>query len=253
MAALLYSNYCAQQLNRLEAGEELEYEVSYSFIKLGVIKIKITEEKGSGDNRVIRTTADIYSYPAIPFVNLNEKMESIYNLKGYSEYFRALHLGYEPQRYSEYIVNKKNNSLRVKKGIISPYKIKVDSIANINSHIQDGLSLLYHARRKVGLEIIDTIKCFIVENLSTAVINFNTGKHPVTIDNCDYKIDCIRLSGNANFVGLYGLTGEFEGWFTNDGFAVPVTAKLKVLIGSISVELKKWRKKNWQPPRFTEK
>ena len=73
-------------------------------------------------------------------------------------------------------------------------------------------------------------------------INFYSEREPVTIDSVDYDIDCLRLDGATEFVSVYGLTGYFEGWFSNDTFSVPILAKMHVIIGSVTLELIRWNK-----------
>jgi hypothetical protein len=65
----------------------------------------------------------------------------------------------------------------------------------------------------------------------------------------DYPVDVVHFDGNMDFVGIFGLTGGFEGWFSNDEARVPILAKMKVLIGSVTVELMKWTRPGWNPPR----
>jgi hypothetical protein len=72
------------------------------------------------------------------------------------------------------------------------------------------------------------------------------------IDAVDYPVDVVRFDGRADFVGVFGLTGGFEGWFSNDDASIPITARMKVILGSIKVELTKWKRGNWAPPKFTE-
>jgi hypothetical protein len=45
------------------------------------------------------------------------------------------------------------------------------------------------------------------------------------------------------------LTGDFEGWFSNDEARVPILAKMKVILGSITIELMRWKRAGWTPPR----
>lgn len=233
-----------------EVGEELTYEVSYSFIKIGEIKIKVVERKKNKDKEFFRTSAQIYSYPSVPFINVNEIIESNYNIHNYSEYFRSYHLGYNPPRFTEYEINYGIGEIHVLKGILNPYKIKVDSTSKIISKVQDGLSLLYYARNYSGTSKHDTIACFLVEKKDNTLINFTSKREGISISSVDYDIDTRYLEGYSKIVGLYGLTGEFEGWFSNDLQAVPIKAKLNVFIGQITVELKNWRKKNWIPPKY---
>ena len=72
------------------------------------------------------------------------------------------------------------------------------------------------------------------------------------IDAVDYDISCVRLDGETEFRGIFGLTGYFEGWFSNDQQAVPIVAKMEVLIGSITLELEHWKKKGWMPPKYQD-
>jgi hypothetical protein len=60
------------------------------------------------------------------------------------------------------------------------------------------------------------------------------------------------LEGRADFVGVFGLTGSFNGMFSNDIAGIPITARLKVILGSIRVELKRWNRGYWMPPKFVE-
>ena len=57
------------------------------------------------------------------------------------------------------------------------------------------------------------------------------------------------MDGKANFIGVFGLTGGFRGWFSDDAERVPIIAKLNVLVGSVTLELKEWKHGNWNPPK----
>ena len=46
------------------------------------------------------------------------------------------------------------------------------------------------------------------------------------------------------FVGIAGVKDEFKGWFSPDRQSVPVIAKMKAFIGSVGIELIRW--KNWE-------
>jgi hypothetical protein len=71
----------------------------------------------------------------------------------------------------------------------------------------------------------------------------------VEIDAVDYPIDVVGFEGNAEFVGIFGLTGGFDGWFSNDEARVPIVAHMKVILGSVTLELMSWKRPGWTPPR----
>ncbi len=66
----------------------------------------------------------------------------------------------------------------------------------------------------------------------------------------NYEAKCVRVAGVADFVGVFGLTGEFAGWFSDDEFRVPLKAKFNVTIGSITMELSSFKKRGWKAPAF---
>ena len=129
-------------------------------------------------------------------------------------------------------------------------RLWLDSTTYIKHRMQDGLSILFYARMNFGEQRTVTIPCFVNEKEEKTVINFFNESEPVSIDAVDYDIDCRRLDGRTDFVSIYGLTGDFEGWFSNDSFSVPILAKMNVIIGSINLELIKWNDKLWNPPSF---
>jgi hypothetical protein len=74
----------------------------------------------------------------------------------------------------------------------------------------------------------------------------------VSVDAADYDIECVRLDSETNFIGIFGLTGYFVGWFTNDEASIPVVANMKVIIGNIKLKLVKWKREGWMPPKYNK-
>ncbi len=83
---------------------------------------------------------------------------------------------------------------------------------------------------------------FVNEKIVYTDINFYNEISGVNIDAVDYDIACVRLDGETNFISIFGLTGYFEGWFSDDEAAVPILAKMKVLIGNITLQLTEWKR-----------
>ncbi len=239
-----------KQQNEFEVGEELVYSVKYTFIKVGELRFKVLEKKTVNGKTYYRTMVYINSDESIPFVDLHEIYESYYNIGNFSDLFKATHRTKEYYRFSEHDFDYENKKIRVKKGTLKPYFVETDSTCDLRHSFNDGLSLFYYARIMSGYKHQDPVYCFINEKKVKAIINFNDDVENVKIDAVDYGISCVKLNGNAEFKGVFGLSGDFEGWFTNDVYKVPVLAKLSVIIGNITVELISWRKQGWKPPRY---
>lgn len=235
----------------MHVGEEITYVVKYGLVKLGEVKLQILESKVKDDRSYFRTRAYIDSYSGIPFVNLHQIYESNFNSSQYSDYFKHTEKEKDYVKFTEYFFDYKKKNVHVKKGKYNPYEIWTDSTTGVNANYQDGLSLFYYARLNTGQKKSVNVPCFVTEKFVYTQINFYDSIDRISIDAVDYDIPCTRLDGHTDFVSIFGLTGNFEGWFTNDKYAVPTIARMKVIIGNVTLELKSWRKANWIPPKFS--
>jgi len=234
----------------LEVGEELTYVVSYTFIKFGEIKIIVKGKKVIDGLNYYSTIAYMDSYSGIPFVTLHMIYETTMNPKYYSVFFRGIVKKEEFTTFTEYYTDYTKDKTRIKKGKIKPYQLWTDSTTATKQDFQDGLSILYFARMFSGSGKTISLPCFVNEKRSITNMTSYTQAAGVSIDALDYDISCVRLDGTMNFVSVFGLTGYFEGWFSNDSASIPIVAKLKVIIGNVRVELKSWKRNGWMPPKF---
>ncbi|NWF49144.1 MAG: DUF3108 domain-containing protein [Ignavibacteriaceae bacterium] len=234
----------------LVVGEDLLYEVSYSFIKLGQVRLIITAEKNVDGKKIYSARAYINSYSGIPFVDLHQIYESRFDSACASRFFRGLILEDNDTTYTDYNFDYKKSRIHVLKGRIHPPKVWTDSTTSLDKNYVDGLSIFYYARTNFGKKKSVNVPCFVTEKKESAKINFYTEVTDESIDAVDYDIACVRLDGETDFVSVFGLTGYFEGWFTNDEASIPVIAKMKVIIGNITLELKEWKRNGWMPPRY---
>ncbi len=234
---------------KLQVGEELTYVVSYSLIKLGEVKLKIKDKKVSNGKTYYSTIAYIDSYSGIPFVNLHQIYESKITEECISLFFRGIVKEEKYSTFTEYNFDYDKSKINVRKGKIRPYELWTDSSTTLEKKYQDGLSIFYYARMNFGKKQSVNVPCFVKEEKVFTKINFYTENIPVSIDAVDYDIDCLRLDGETDFVSVFGLTGYFEGWFSNDEASIPIVAKMKVIIGNVTLELKNWKREGWKPPK----
>ena len=232
----------------LFVGEDLTYVVKYAFLNLGEVRFRVLEQTEINNTTVFKTIANIDSYPDLPFVSLHQVYESyidssLFPKKFFAKIFR------EDTVFVDYNFIGKSK-IEIRKGKLGRTKLWLDTTVVIDHRTQDGLSILFFARMNFGKKQKLMVPCFVNEKEETAILNFHSDSVPVSIDSVDYDIDCRYLDGYTDFVSVYGLTGNFEGWFSNDRHSVPIKAKMNVIIGSIYLELIKWNKKIWNPPSF---
>lgn len=235
---------------KLMVGEEITYVVSYSFLKLGEVKLKIRDKKEVNGKTFYSTVAYMNSYPGVPLVDLHQIYESRVNQDYYSSFFRGIVKYPDYSTFTEYNFDYSKGAVKIKKGKVNPHELWTDSLWNNDKFMQDGLSIFYYARMNLGSKKSVNLPCFVNEKKEYTKINFYPEVQKVNIDAVKYDIASLRLDGNTDFVSVFGLTGYFEGWFSNDEASIPLVAKMKVIVGNVKLELKEWKREGWIPPRY---
>jgi hypothetical protein len=229
-------------------GEDLVYNVRYSFINLGQVRIKTVARVNDGGSQAVFTRAFIDSYKGVPFVDLHAVFESTIDSAFFSRHFMGKVRQDAVWDFSRYHFEYDKNRVIMERGQQDTIVSKRDT-TDVNALYQDGLSLFFYARDQLfsGKQI--AVPTLIKEQKSTTHIDFGKKTSSVEIDAVDYPIDVVSFDGKMDFVGIFGLTGGFEGWFSNDDARVPILAKMKVLIGSVTIELMEWKRPGWNPPK----
>jgi Protein of unknown function (DUF3108) len=247
---LLISSRTFSQQEVFENGEELYYEVYYSFINIGWAKF--TTEKVSGKEYYYIARAKLKSNTSLPLIDVDYDFISEIELKGgriiphkFTAYQyksgKQLTVNYDFHYDSNYVYIKKVNYDNV---------TEVDKKIYTSTKFQDGLSIFYYARYNANKNESQNVPVIMHVDTALLRVNFSDKKTAVEISESDYDISSVFLDGNLYFEGVFGLTGAFSGWFSSDAAKIPLKAKLEVEIGSITLELKSWKRRAWQPPKY---
>jgi len=236
-------------------GEELVYEVSWFYIRLGQIRVKTLEPVKTSRNRSHGAEAFIDSYSGLPFVDLHAIDRTEMDDKFYSLGYRSLEKKDE-MWYSEVShYNLAESTVVIEKSYqkeknSEPAGPSAFDTLKVNEYpIQDGFSILFFARANLKSRSDLTVPTIVYGKMGRTVFHFKGGTEYAEIDALeDQKVRVVPLEGRAEFKGLLGLSGEFKGWFSDDSAAVPIRAEMKVLIGSVKIELIKWNRPGWNPP-----
>ncbi len=225
-------------------GEELIYKVTWSFIRLGTIKVRIADTTIINQQKVYKIEMNLDSNPYIFFVNIHNYYESFID-----DQFRLIkHIA------NERIEDKALESLHLFNYQDSTYTIRInnpeDSTKNIEknkaieTNMYDGITLAFFARAHAHEERLETVTTFVLDTSGLVDINFKGRGDEISIEAIPEDIPSYYVEGEIHVEGLAGLTGPYRGWFSVDDRRAPLKAELKVFIGNVKVELddyKKWR------------
>ncbi|MBP1649230.1 MAG: hypothetical protein H6Q30_2675 [Bacteroidetes bacterium] len=232
----------------LSEGEELVYNVRYGFFDLGSVRIRTIQRQASASTVAYYCKAFIDSYPKVPFVDLHATYESVLDTSIYSYRFVGRTKQDDWWNFSRYTFDSPHRRAILETGQKDTLITKRDTVG-VDGVYQDGLSLFFFARDRLMAGKSLDIPCIVTEQKVNTHIDFDGRRDAVEIDAVDYPVDVVGFEGTADFVGVFGLTGEFDGWFSNDEARVPILARMKVIIGSVTIELMEWKRPGWNPPQ----
>ena len=227
--------------------EYLEYEVSFIGIKLGTIKINTIGIDTISGVPCYYAKNVMKSYSGIPFVDLHAIYSSWFDQScAFSNQFVGNVKWDEGWDYNKITFDYE------KKKITNRHWLNDSMITNdvfdLDKKINDGCSLFFFARQYSNLKKTIWVPTFI-DGIFSTKINFHGKGESVKIDAIDYPVKTLYLDGKTDWKGIYGTTGSFEGWFTDDEARIPLKAYMNVYVGKVLIELKKWERKGWTPPR----
>ncbi|MES2765333.1 MAG: DUF3108 domain-containing protein [Bacteroidota bacterium] len=243
----LFSNSAHSQV--FASGEELVYSVSYLGIQLGTVKV-VTEGKETLNGKVIfKTKGYIDTRAGIPFVDLHAVYESWMDKSGaFSHQFvSTVNMGKEDSKYTKYMFDYDNKTTYMQEW--KNKKQVLNSTMDATRKWNEGLSLFFLARQYVDSKKNYKVPTIIEGDTVKTTINFAGTQEVVEIDAVKYPVRTKYLNGSADWTGAYGLSGKFEGWFSDDEAKIPIRAKMKVYVGSVNIELVSWKRGSWTPPK----
>lgn len=228
-------------------GEDLVYEVSWTFVKLGTVHIKTLGN--------LKAIAYIDSYDGLPFVDLHsvnytQMDSSFYCRSGYAidkdgNDWKGLSYSATPGTGRVAI-----EGLSQHDPASPPFKREpMDTIQLSTRAFVDGLSIGYFPRLFIHSVRTANVTTLLKGKVGTTTFYFTDNRTTESIDALDDPVRVVEVEGTTNAVGVFGMTGDFTGWFSDDACSVPIKGKLKVLLGSVTIELVKWNRKGWQPPQ----
>ncbi len=231
-------------------GEELQYNVSYSVFDIGLVKMTVIDTATRNGIKVIKGKAFLDSYSGLPFVDLHQVFYSEMDEDAFSQFF-ITHNTKDPEKkpYVKYMYDYKKNKFNYEFGTDPEGVISKSGEGPISERHLDGLSLFYYARQNFKQVKKYSVPVMVNEKSYKTHFNFMNKIGSQDIDAVKYPVETIEFDGTSDFTGVFGLTGYFKGFFSNDDAGIPIVAKMKVILGSVHIELIKWTRPGWVPPK----
>lgn len=235
-------------------GEELLYQVSWSGITIGTIRLRALPTRRQGGILVCPAEAFINSKEGLPFVNVHFRASTEMDSGCFSLGFRSLEQdgdiwieqGYRCEFGRGIVVVEETEHPDV---LLSEGQLRRrDTLRLQSNQIQDGISLVYFARRLVRETGKLSIPTLSYGQMGATDFDSSRPRAAIRINAIRTRVRTVGLTGKLRLKGIFGLSGEYRGWFSDDPASIPVKAEMKVLLGSVKVELVSWSHPGWTPP-----
>ena len=230
----------------LSAEEEYVYEVSWSMFKLGTIRLKAYPD--------LHAEAFVDSYEGVPMVDLHSIFYTVMDSGFFSVASRSLEKKGDNWQGMEYRYDIPARQLHLEETLqkdpASPPSSRSSKgvLSLPDTKFIDGLSIGFFPRRFVQATQTVVVPTVLYGKMGKTTFWFTRNVVEEEIDALDHPVRVVEVEGTTDVEGIFGMTGDFTGYFSDDAVGVPIKGKLKVLIGTVTVELMKWNRKGWSPP-----
>jgi len=222
----------------LRVHEKFEYEVRYSFFKLGTIYVEVVGDSLYHGVHTKHLLTVIKSNPGIPFVGKEENRYHSLFVPGdslpHTEVFWTDNVDENEFGDTRYIFDRKKNLVY---GF--DHDEPQDTLA-LQEPASSGHIVFYLSRLFAGAARSFKIPIYI--DFKKGYLSAESGKkvYKRKYDAFDHPIDTYFMEGNADVNGPFGFSGKFKAWFATDDLRIPVEAQVKVWLGHVKVKLTKY-------------
>ena len=236
-----------EQPVRWSVGEELVYKVKWSFLRLGTIRAQISDTVSIDGQRAYHIRLFVDSNPTLFFVSHHAVYETFFDDTLKVFLFRCDEKIEGVTYHTTYRIDHANSRVHIDMTDEKDPTNQIIDTTSFHGKLHDGTSLLYYARAHVHNTKMDTLRYMDDGKVELAIIDFQGPKGSVKIGSLEAPVPAYYLEGHVMGGGIAGLKGDFKGWFARDGQRPPLKAKMKVFVGSVTLELESW--KRWEPPK----
>lgn len=234
-------------------GERLEYRVKWWIFRLGTIVA--TTEKIEDTTRVeaYRVRIALDSNPDLFFISVKSRFESILmNTPLRCTQFIGHEIDGKDTIVTYYWTDDSLRQLRMEQWRYPGGKKVKEKIQNGLDAFYEGASLVFLARRMLHSNLQIVAPTIIDMDFFTTNINFTDRTTEISFGPHNQPVEVKELSGKANFIdkSLAGFSGDYKGWFSNDKAAIPIRAEMNISLGTAVIELERWTRPGWIPPRY---
>jgi hypothetical protein len=216
-------------------GEILSYKVKWGFIRIGTVEIS---------QRIMNL-----SYSSLYLVQLRAK-SSTFKVFLDADSPTSMSFVMEEDKQNgnvkAYLYDKQNHLVLMKTW--QNKRLVQNTALSYQDAYYDLLDLMMMMRclSESGASI--TLPTIVDSGIKKTYLTFSDNVKNIKVAAVERTIQARQVKGVAGWKAWGGLSGPFEGWFSDDEAAIPLKIQLRVSLGSITLELERVHRPDWAVP-----
>ncbi len=223
-----------QQLK--EVNERFTYEVRYGFLRLGNVQVYLKGDTIYHDTEAIHVVTEMVSNRRIPLIGYKET--HYHNFLAWNDtipyglrfWQNSLHHEMEERYVYDFDYNA---------GKVFSFEEgePVDTL-ELDRPADSGPAVMYYSRLFAGTDRHTSYPIYIDHEKSQVRMHFTSQKESYNSPAFpDEDVKAYYMSGNAEFEGPFGFSGDFTAYFKDDILRIPLEARVSIWLGSVRVRL----------------
>jgi hypothetical protein len=250
---LFYSATPAQNVHNIvfQDGEQLNYKVKWGFIRLGSITFTTSADTQYSNPDLYRITMDVRSSSGLPFIDIEEINQALVNEStGNSlQYYGRYRDGSDLHEINCFYDASNREATYSLQDVTAEKCLKFTILRNVQPYF-DGPSLFFYTRSSSRKNHVISLPTMIDGVIQKTRLEFTGDIEYIEVDAWPEPVRTRKYIGFAEWEGgtSAGLSGQFEGWISDDDSSVLLRAEVAVFLGSLNIELESYHRKGWVPP-----
>jgi tetratricopeptide (TPR) repeat protein len=224
----------AQASEWLETGVRYTYKGYWGPFKLGTLEVEVCTPMDTVGVKCIPINYRIRSNPALWFISVDDVYRAYLipeqrRILRYDMHVRETWWKFDRRSDMDVLRGMFINRMIDEERLISVYEGKLPA------NLFDGISILFFARMMVHGQQSGRAPTLIGNDIDWTGFHFTGEKDKIEVAGRYW--DACKAIGVMDYVGVAGMTGQVDGWFSTDGQALPLSGSFKIFIGSIILVL----------------
>jgi len=223
-------------LSAFHPTESLTYKVKWSFIRLGTLTV---QQEPADTTFPEYMNVWLNGESSVPLVDVFFKSVSLLHRDNPTSWLYELQSGRSASVITAYIYDPENIRMFGME-YANGESTRLDTLAAPVPYY-DGVGLFMYARAASGSDTSVSLPTIMDFQMGKTNITFTSQSDSVEIDAFDGYVPAYLFTGFTEWTGssFAGMTGDFRGWVSRDSARTVLRAEVKIVIGSVVIELER--------------